>query len=132
MRRDDSHRPKDWFARAMADLGAAAILLKHGGDRAVAAMHVQQAVEKALKGYLISKGWKLKRTHDLIQLLDQAVRFEAGFEKSRSFCEEATAYFFEARYPLFISSRNYRKSEVRSAIRKAQAIFELAETAEEE
>jgi HEPN domain-containing protein len=75
----------------MADLGAAAILLKHGGDRAVAAMHVQQAVEKALKGYLISKGWKLKRTHDLIQLLDQAVRFEAGFEKFRAFCDFSTS-----------------------------------------
>ena len=132
MRRDDSARPKDWFEHAFADMSAARILLQHGGNLAVVAMHVQQSAEKALKGYLISRGWKLKRTHDLVELLDRAARFDMEFEKYRSFCEEATAYFFEARYPLFLGTRDYNRRELRMALKKVAALVDLSRESEEE
>lgn len=132
MRHDDSNRPGDWFEHADADLDAARILLKHGGNLAVAAMHVQQAAEKALKGFLVAHGWRLRRTHDLIQLLNQVVKHETRFERYRAFCEEATAYFFRARYPLFISKRTYSKKEVRASLKNAAGIIDMAHATEEE
>lgn len=48
----ESRLPADWFARAEADIEATEILLAHGGDTGLAGMHVQQAIEKYLKGYL--------------------------------------------------------------------------------
>ena len=132
MRPEDSGRPEDWFDHAEADLDAAEILFKHGRNPAVAAMHIQQAAEKALKGFLIARGWKLKRTHDLIQLLNQAVKYDSRFEKYRRFCEEATAYFFEARYPLFISKRTYSKKEVRVSLKRVTALVHMAQGSEEE
>jgi HEPN domain-containing protein len=132
MRPDDSGRPKDWFEHADADLEAARILFKHGRNPAVAAMHIQQAAEKALKGFLVAHGWRLRRTHDLIQLLNQAVKHDSRFEKYRRFCEEATAYFFEARYPLFISKRAYTKKEVHVSLKTAVALVHIAQGSEEE
>ncbi len=58
-------------------------------------------VEKYLKGFLMTKGWELKKTHDLPQLLDEAVKHAPKLEKFRSLCEETTVFYFEARYPFF-------------------------------
>ena len=52
-----------------------------------AAFHLQQALEKYLKGYLIGKGWKLERVHDLEDLIDHAVDYEAAFESFRFLCQ---------------------------------------------
>ncbi|MGD2248907.1 MAG: HEPN domain-containing protein, partial [Candidatus Methanofastidiosia archaeon] len=45
----------------------------------VVLFHIQQAVEKYLKGYLIYKGWKLKKIHDIETLIIEAVKFDAEF-----------------------------------------------------
>lgn len=93
--------PIDWFRKADADLRTVEILLAQGGDTEIAAMHIQQAMEKYLKGYLLAKGWKLRKTHDLPELLDEAMRYSPKLDKFRSLCEEATVFYFEARYPFF-------------------------------
>ena len=61
MRDKESLIPVDWFRKADADLKTVDILLAQGGDTEISAMHVQQAIEKYLKGYLLAKGWKLKK-----------------------------------------------------------------------
>jgi HEPN domain-containing protein len=93
--------PFDWFNKGNADLQTVEILLSQGGDTEIAAMHIQQTVEKYLKGFLLAKGWELKKTHDLPQLLDEAVKHAPELEKFRSLCEEITVFYFEARYPFF-------------------------------
>ncbi len=50
---------------------------------------------------MLAKGWKLKKIHDLPELLDEAVRYSPGLEEFRSLCEEATVFYFEAKYPFF-------------------------------
>lgn len=97
----ESSIPIDWFSKADADLNTVEILLAQSGDTEIAATHIQQAIEKYLKGYLLAKGWKLKKTHDLPELLDEAVKYYPGLEKIRSLCEETTVFYFEARYPFF-------------------------------
>ena len=62
-------------------------------------MLIQQAAEKYLKGYLIYHGWKLRKTHDLRQLVAEAVNYDLGFADFRDFTRKATAYYLEYRYP---------------------------------
>ncbi len=101
--RRESLLPADWFARGELDIRRAEIL-NANNDPEGAAFHLQQATEKYLKGFLIGKGWKLERTHDLEDLLDNAVDFDAGFEEFRSLCQEITEYYIEERYPMMVSS----------------------------
>ena len=65
-----------------------------------AGYHLQQAVEKYLKGFLLSKGWKLKRIHDLEVLLNDGLKYERTFEKYRRLCQKITGYYVIDRYPL--------------------------------
>lgn len=69
------------------------------GDPEFAGFCLQQAVEKLLKAYLLSRGWNLRRIHDLEALLDDAVAFDASLEAFRTPCAEITEYYLYERYP---------------------------------
>lgn len=60
----ESRYPKDWLALAEKDLVRVRRSLRDR-DPELAAFCLQQAVEKFLKAFLLSKGWKLRRIHDL-------------------------------------------------------------------
>ncbi|MFN3467899.1 MAG: HEPN domain-containing protein [Candidatus Brocadiales bacterium] len=114
--------PKDWFQRAEADLNAVEVLLQHGGDPQVAGSLLQQALEKYLKGYLLSKGWKLKKVHDLPLLLDEAVKYNPQLEGFRTTCEEITAYYFRGRYPFFTLGLN--RKDVETSLKQVKELIQ--------
>lgn len=58
MQREESQYSKDWFKIGDKEFERAGNLLDLG-DRGGAGFNIQQAVEKYLKGFLLSKGWKL-------------------------------------------------------------------------
>jgi HEPN domain-containing protein len=118
MKNKESLLPKDWFHKGDLDMRRSGILLEND-DPEGAAFHLQQALEKYLKGYLISNGWKLERIHDLEDLLDYAVDYNKEFEDYRSLCQEVTEYYIEERYPFLISS-GLSKDEVRLRAEKAK------------
>ena len=60
-----------WFAEAQEELEVARILLQHGKDRG-SCLHSQQCVEKGLKALILEKGKRPPRTHDIVELLNQA------------------------------------------------------------
>ncbi|MCZ7403097.1 MAG: HEPN domain-containing protein [Candidatus Methanoperedens sp.] len=97
----ESSFPDDWFKKGEDDKQAVGILLEHGGKSSVAAFLMQQMLEKYMKGFLLSKGWKLKRTHDLEELLDEIIEFDLSFEDFREISQKATAFYFLERYPFF-------------------------------
>ncbi|MBC7227145.1 MAG: HEPN domain-containing protein [Thermoflexales bacterium] len=104
MRENESTLPRDWFAQGDLDLQAAEILLTLGGPLPIVAFHLQQAVEKYLKGFLLSTGWTLRRIHDLELLLQDAIDRDEDFAPFLPFCQRATEYYLETRYPLGIQS----------------------------
>ena len=55
----DSHFYYKWLDKALCDLQCARLLLTYGGDAYNIAFHCQQAIEKALKGYLLYRTGKL-------------------------------------------------------------------------
>ena len=95
----ESLYPREWFRIAEKDFKRAEQLLKLD-DAEGAGYNLQQAVEKYLKGFLLSKGWKLKRVHDLEVLLNDALRYEPTLEEFRGLCQRITDYFLLDRYPL--------------------------------
>ncbi len=102
---NDSLIPAEWYAIAARDHGAAKALLKDRDEfLPVAGMLLQQAVEKYLKGYLLSKGWKLARTHHLGQLLKALIGYEQDFAEIEDACLKITYLYVESRYPLRVAT----------------------------
>lgn len=100
----DSLVPSEWFAKGEEDIRAAELLLAHGGPLGIAAFLVQQAVEKYLKGYLLSTGWAFKRIHDLETLIEKASDHDEEFAIFLDVCQRITEYYIEGRYPIGLSS----------------------------
>jgi HEPN domain-containing protein len=91
---------QSWLRKASHDLAAARLLAK--GDPPlldVAMYHCQQAAEKALKGYLVFWDQRPVKSHDLGELLDQAVPIEPVFDTWRDAANRLTPLATRYRYP---------------------------------
>ena len=117
----DSLYPQDWFRIAEKDFKRAQQLLKLE-DPEGAAYNLQQAVEKYLKGFLLSKGWQLKRIHDLEVLLNDALRYEPALEEFRDLCQKTTDYYLLNRYPL-PTSVSLTTKQVQNSIDQARKLI---------
>lgn len=93
---EESLYPADWLRIAEKDLQRARRLLEEH-DSGLAGFCLQQAVEKFLKAFLLSKGWQLRRIHNLDTLLDDAIIYEASLNDFRSVCQKITAFYFVER-----------------------------------
>ncbi len=96
---EESSYPADWLAIAEKDLVRVDRLLDMG-DPEGAGFHLQQAVEKYLKAFLLSQGWQLRRIHSLDALLDDALPHDSSLDDYRAICQKITAYYFLERYPM--------------------------------
>ena len=89
----------EWFERAKHDLESVKLIVNANGYVDTAVVLLQQAVEKYLKGYLIGKGWKLIKTHNLKQLLDEAIKYNSQFGNFHDLAIDLTEYYIEEKYP---------------------------------
>ena len=103
MNPQDSEYSEDWIRNAEEDYRMALYLLEGDFPRG-AGYNLQQATEKFFKAYLIRQGWRLQRTHDLVELLDNALQYDSDLEEFRSVCKLVTDYTLVGRYP---TSRDY-------------------------
>jgi HEPN domain-containing protein len=120
MPRPDSGYPADWFRIGERDLDRAKRLLADE-DYPGAAFNLQQAVEKHLKGYLLARGWKLRRVHDIEVLLNEAAGIDASFGEFREHGRKMTQYYFEDRYPYIVASELTR-DEIEASLTVAERI----------
>jgi HEPN domain-containing protein len=72
--------PQDWLFLARERLTAADALFQSLGATYSGVELLQEAVERFLKAYLISKGWELQKIHNLSTLLDFSVAFDTRFK----------------------------------------------------
>ena len=121
MRREESRYPQDWFRIGDRELKRAHNLL-HLGDLEGAGVNIQQAIEKYLKGYLLARGWELRRIHDLETLLNEAIVYDSSFEEFRAACQKISQYYVEERYPFTIHSE-LNESEITESLKSAENIF---------
>jgi len=115
---------KEWFERGKHDLEVAKITFSHGNYYDVVMFLLQQAVEKYLKGFLISRGWKLKKIHDIFILLSEAVKFNESLSIFLDFSKKLTSFYYESRYPPGTISE-ISEEEVKEILEKAEKLIEL-------
>jgi len=95
-----AQQASEWFQRGDHDIETAQLLYDAYGHTDAVAYHIQQTIEKYLKGYLILNGQKPPRTHDLGALLNLASRFQPDLYTSFiELCEKVTRYYVEDHYP---------------------------------
>ena len=94
------HQALQWFENGDHDLDTAQLLLEQRGHPEAIAYHIQQSIEKYLKGYLVANAVKPPKIHELDSLLRKASKIDISvYEPFIDLCEKATKYYFEGRYP---------------------------------
>jgi len=107
---EESRYPKDWLKVDERDWRRMGQAL-NDGDAEEAGFWLQQAVEKYLKAYLLSKGWVLRKIHDLEILLNEAVVHMPAFGQYGIVCQRISGYYLTERYP-FVDSPGLKLDEV--------------------
>ena len=100
MNNPDSENTLAWLAKAKRDLDSAAKLAE--GDTPyldTAIYHLQQAGEKAVKGFLVWRDQPFEKTHDIRLLTMLAAETNTDFNKWREVAALLTPYATEFRYP---------------------------------
>lgn len=91
---------QEWFERGDHDIETAQLLYGEVGYTDVIAYHIQQAIEKYLKGYLVLQGQRPPWVHELDTLLNRVSQLEPDlYPQFIELCEKATRYYIEERYP---------------------------------
>jgi len=94
-------RTVEWLAKARGDLRVAEIVMADGDGslRDFVGFHCQQAVEKALKAFLVERGVAFNPSHDLAYLLDICIAADAEFVAMEPDIDGLQPYSVKARYP---------------------------------
>lgn len=117
---------QEWFGKGRIDIEEAEFLLKHGRALEVISFHIQQSIEKYLKGYLIYKGWELEKTHDLRELLSEVIKKDKTFERFIPPVRKISRYYIESRYP-FSYKVDYTREEMEESLQQAKELLALIE-----
>lgn len=97
-----------WLDQAEADLKTARDCLEDGNHYA-SAFFSQQSAEKALKGLLYSKGFRALVTHSVVDLIEEASKWEVEYKKFLDYGRELDRHYIGSRYPnLYPSGAPYR------------------------
>ncbi len=115
---------QSWLLKAAHDLETAKIVASHMPDYDdVIAFHCQQAIEKALKGYLIFLDVEFKPVHDLGYLLNLTSTKDNGFDIYFEEVDRISRYAVQIRYPDTIIKLT--KFQIQEAIKMADLIRTL-------
>jgi HEPN domain-containing protein len=93
------NNPLDWILLAEERLQSADALVGSRGVCYSAVELLQESIERYLKGYLISRNWKLERIHDLNRLLDLCLDHSREFARYAPLAQSLTEQFWAQQYP---------------------------------
>jgi len=122
MQPEESLYPEEWLRIAEKDLARVERMLADD-DPEAAGFYLQQGLEKYLKAFLLSKGWSLKRIHDLETLLNDASVYNPSLGEFRLLCQEITGYYMVERYP-FSGMTSLTNEEVKEALESAKTLID--------
>ena len=109
--------------KALCDLQCARLLLTYGGDAYNIAFHCQQAIEKALKGYLLYRTGRHFDGHNLTYLCRQAIRLDPdGFSEYLDESAALNDLYIETRYPTDLPFE-INEVEIRRYLDMAERMF---------
>jgi HEPN domain-containing protein len=88
----------------------------------------QTAAEKFLKGYLITQGWRLQRTHDIVALLQMCTEYSPDWSTLITEGAILNEYITAGRYPSDIVFERIGRPEALEALRAVERIAECVRT----
>ncbi|MBA4391895.1 MAG: hypothetical protein C0399_13305 [Syntrophus sp. (in: bacteria)] len=113
---------KEWIAKGEEDYNFARVNLEEGRNFfAQICFHFQQAAEKYLKAFIVASDLEFRRVHDLGLLLKVCSTKDDSFEDLRETCEFLSAFYIEARYPVYWPT-NFSREEAQKALQAAERI----------
>jgi len=124
MRKTNSTNYVEWFKKAGHDLEDAVRLLHNDGYADTICFLSQQAVEKALKGYLVYCRINPRAIHQLEDLARDCAKINKDFLKILEDCFILTRYYIETRYPP-VMPIEYKREEAQKAVKTAEKIMEF-------
>lgn len=113
-----------WLDQALADLKTARDCLEDGNYYA-SAFFSQQAAEKALKGFLYSRGYRTLLTHSVTDLLEETSKIDGSFRKFLDYGRELDRHYIGSRYPNFYPSGPAYKYYTREIAERCLSYAEL-------
>jgi HEPN domain-containing protein len=113
---------QEWFLRGEHDFQSAGLLLKQNGHTDTIAVLIQQAVEKYTKGFLLGRGWKLRKIHDLELLVEEATEYDKSFILFLDLARRLSAFYIEDRYPPG-PPRDYSREEISTIFAQASDLI---------
>jgi HEPN domain-containing protein len=98
---DPAHRRlvELWLSKAANDLGSARTLAVTPEYRDNSAYLCQQAAEKAIKGFLAAFERPIRRTHDVLSLIQEAKEIEPCWSTWEDAAIRLTEFAWTTRYP---------------------------------
>jgi len=118
----DSKRYYEWLDFALEDIRCARLLFGFRGYEKAVAFHCQQAIEKALKGYILFKRKRHVDGHNLTYLCRQAIQENPTFRDYLDESAKLNRYYIESRYPSDYPVR-FGDSEILNVLHMADAMF---------
>jgi HEPN domain-containing protein len=120
--------PADWFAFAERDLAASKVL-NEAGLYPYVCYHAQQAVEKALKGWLVHIGQRVPKIHNLRKLADLNEQIRSTLEPHHDALVFLNQFYSPVRYPdLFpgtLAERLPDKADAERAVQRAEEVVNV-------
>ncbi len=115
----------EWIKYANDDLKAGTILFKNNSDafKSIVCFHMQQAVEKYLKAYLIFNNKEIDKhkTHNISKLIEDCKKIDIDFNNLyKTNINELNIYAVEIKYPS--SSKLISLDDEREAISIAEQV----------
>lgn len=114
---ENSHLQEDWIKIAKKDWDRVERMLEDD-DLEGAGFFLQQSLEKYLKAFLVTKGWKL------YTLLDEAIKYNSNLEVFRLLCERVSGYYFTERYPP-LSEESLTREDIEKDLKQSKRFIEV-------
>ena len=115
--------PKAWMRFAEGDLAVA----KREMQSELPVYHTicflcQSAAEKFLKGYLISVGWKLEKTHDIVEMLGYCAGYDEDLGSLIAEGAVLNEYIVAGRYPGDVFTEHIDSEAAEEALKAVKRI----------
>jgi HEPN domain-containing protein len=115
---------RKWLRFALDDLKIARAIESMGSSYwRGCAYHSQQAVEKAIKGYLTLRQVRFSKTHDIATLTDTVKTVDPQLAKLLGRAKRLTKFAIEFRYP-DAANRPMTRAKAKSALALAEEVYE--------
>ncbi|MBI3103745.1 HEPN domain-containing protein [Candidatus Daviesbacteria bacterium] len=82
----------------------------------------QQAAEKSLKAYLVSKDIVTPKIHDLVALNQKCIKQVKEFEHLEEACNILSPYYLSTRYPDVAQFEEYSEIQTKDVIEQAEKV----------